>query len=347
MDTAVTSRFLEDINSSAQVHNKSKHIIIALVKRQRAMEHTFISKMDKNLKLKYDKADELIAKVTATIDARLEKCKSEYNLQMDEIHDRQQELIDENNRLYKDVMSMKSKVSQIEARNETLEIFLQTTTNTRDNDTHRDNTPHTQPFMGNHHINTMSQDRHPILTPFQFLNPIGNHHVKEVESYKFQKAKLSVTCSSKDNVFTFYNTLRHIAGSFNILLLPLEHITKETGVCQLTADNCVGYQQAHDIMSTALHLKLTGNDYFKSFHKAQTYIQAAANNSNGFQLLYRILEIIHPRLRISKGGIHKTIEAPNYNDVNDDSIYTFITRYKNYLLYEQLSPENRAYNKRE
>ena len=100
-------------------------------------------------------------------------------------------------------------------------------------------------------------------------------------------------------------------------------------------------------MSTALHLKLVENDYFKSFPKAQTFITAAANSSDGFQLLYRILEIIHPRLRLENGGLHKTIDPPSYNDVTDDSIYTFITRYKNYLLYEELSPENRSYNRRE
>ena len=100
-------------------------------------------------------------------------------------------------------------------------------------------------------------------------------------------------------------------------------------------------------MSTALHLKLTGNDYFKSFPKAQAYITAAANNSDGFCLLYRIMENIHPRLRLEKGGSHKTIDAPNYGDIADDSIYTFITRYKNYLLYEELSPSNRMYNKNE
>ena len=71
MDTAVTSRLLEDINKITQVHDKSKKIIIALVKRQRVMEQTFISNMDKDLKLKSDKDGELIAKVTATIDARL------------------------------------------------------------------------------------------------------------------------------------------------------------------------------------------------------------------------------------------------------------------------------------
>ena len=60
-----------------------------------------------------------------------------------------------------------------------------------------------------------------------------------------------------------------------------------------------------------------------------------------------ILEIIHPQLGISKGGIHKTIEAPMYSYVEDDTIYTFITRYRNYLLHEELSTEKRAYNKRE
>ena len=178
----------------------------------------------------------------------------------------------------------------------------------------------------------MIQDSHPILTPFHFCYPINKHHVKEAEIYKFQNAKLHVYCSGKDNMFTFYNTLRHIASSFNILMKPLEEITKETGIYQLMEDKRVSYEQARDIVSTNLHIKLTESDYFKSFHKAQTYIHAVANNSNGFKLMYIILEIIHSRLRISKGSIHKTIEAPTYSNVENDSICIFITRYKNYLL---------------
>lgn len=79
-------------------------------------------------------------------------------------------------------------------------------------------------------------------------------------------------------------------------------------------------------MSKAFHLKLTRNDYFAKFDKAQTYVNAAANKSDGFKLLYRILEIIHLRLRISIGGVQKTIVAPSYTDVEDNNIYTFITR---------------------
>ena len=78
-----------------------------------------------------------------------------------------------------------------------------------------------------------------------------------------------------------------------------------------------------------------------------TYVIAASHTSNGFQLVYRILELVLPRLRQAKGGIHKNIPAPSYLDVSDDSIYTFLTKYKNFLLLEQLSPENRIYNETE
>jgi len=148
-------------------------------------------------------------------------------------------------------------------------------------------------------------------------------------------------------VFTFYDTLRHIAASFNIFLRPLMEITKEIGVCQPSPENCVGYEQARNMLSTVLCLKLTGNDYFRSFTKAQTYIQSSKNNSDKFKQIYGILEIIHPRLKISKDGTHEVIELPTYNDVSDDSICMFITRYKSCLLYEQLSMEQISYNKRE
>ena len=56
------------------------------------------------------------------------------------------------------------------------------------------------------------------------------------------------------------------------------------------------------------------------------------------KLLYRILEIIHSQLRISKVKIHEVVEAPSYIDVQENSIYMFITIYTKYLLYEELSP---------
>ena len=103
---------------------------------------------------------------------------------------------------------------------------------------------------------------HPILTPFQYLYPKDNHNPREIDSHTFQKAKMAMKCSSEEYIFTFYNTLRLITGSFHILLNPLQEIKKETGICMLSPTNCIGYANTYNAMATALHLQLTTNDYF-------------------------------------------------------------------------------------
>ena len=82
----------------------------------------------------------------------------------------------------------------------------------------------------------------------------------------------------------------------------------------------MGYQHAYDAISTVLRIRLTTNDYFTGFPQALTYIKAANNNSDGFKLMYRIVEIIHPQQRVSKGGIRRSIEPPSYTDIEDDNI---------------------------
>lgn len=110
--------------------------------------------------------------------------------------------------------------------------------------------------------------------------------------------------------------------------------------------NCLGYSNIKQVMSTALYLKPIGTDYFKGFTHTFTYVQAVSANSNGFQLLYHILELVHLRLRQAKIGINKTIIPPTYQDVTDDSIHTFLTHYKNFLIYESLINNALHYNSR-
>ena len=97
-------------------------------------------------------------------------------------------------------------------------------------------------------------------------------------------------------------------------------------------------------MSTALYLKISSTDYFKGYPHAIEYVHAVSSTSDWFHLLYYILKLVHPQLRQVKGGIHKSIPVPSYNEITDNIIYTFLNLYKNYLLYEKLSPESRVYN---
>ena len=89
MDTSVTSQLLDDIKNSKQVHDKSKDIIVALVKQQRTMEKKFINKMDRDFKEKSEEANGFIASMIKTLYERLEKMRISVNQQMEEIHDKQ------------------------------------------------------------------------------------------------------------------------------------------------------------------------------------------------------------------------------------------------------------------
>ena len=106
--------------------------------------------------------------------------------------------------------------------------------------------------MNVHSIDLGGNNR-PILTPFKFLYLASNHYAREMEFHKFQKAKLNATCPSEDNEFTFYSTLRHIAGSYNILLLPPHQVTRETGVCQLTSKTFIGDATPGDNVNSSIY----------------------------------------------------------------------------------------------
>ena len=86
----------------------------------------------------------------------------------------------------------------------------------------------------------------------------------EMKSNKFLKATINIRCPDVDTIFTFYINLCHIAASFNILLLPLEVITRETGTCKLTPHNCLGYINIKQSMAAALYLKLIGRTISKA-----------------------------------------------------------------------------------
>ena len=97
-------------------------------------------------------------------------------------------------------------------------------------------------FLGKNRIDVSGSGNYPPkMNPCWLLYPKDNHHAQGVESQKLQKTKLVVTCKSEDNIFTFYNALRHIVVSYNIRLQPLKQITKEIGLCQITKENSIGY----------------------------------------------------------------------------------------------------------
>ena len=177
--------------------------------------------------------------------------------------------------------------------------------------------------MGRHPIDMTTICRHPILTPHQFQ--MHGQLVVEVEFNKFYKAKLATKCTGPDTIFIFCENLRHVVGNFNILLRPLKEISHSTRTCALTTTNCSSYDNVKQTMSTAPYFKISSRDHFKLFPQAMAYACAAANTSNGFRFIFRVVELVHPQLRQAKGGIHKSIPILSYIDIKDDSFYTFLS----------------------
>ena len=137
----------------------------------------------------------------------------------------------------------------------------------------------------------LEQIKHHILIPRKLQ--MQGQPVRDIDSHKFQKVAIAMDCSRTDTIVTFYNNLHHDAGSFNILLLPLESIISTTGICALNRAACLGYENMKYTMTTGIYLELTSNTYFNSFPYAMAYLNAASSNSNGFQLIYHILEIVY------------------------------------------------------
>ena len=82
----------------------------------------------------------------------------------------------------------------------------------------------------------------------------------EVKSHKFQKAVINIWCTGLDTIFKFYNNIRHITRILNTILQPPNKIMREIGACQLTSINCLGYENDHIVMTTALYLKISSTD---------------------------------------------------------------------------------------
>ena len=116
LGSVIVKQIVDDVKNSTQVHNNSRDIIVKLVKRHRAMETKNFNTMNRDYKLKCDEANTNIEHIMKSVDKRLDTMRISCQEQMDEIHEKQQDLIDENNILYKDAETFKSEMSKVEKK---------------------------------------------------------------------------------------------------------------------------------------------------------------------------------------------------------------------------------------
>lgn len=145
---------------------------------------------------------------------------------------------------------------------------------------------------------------------------------------------------SHDDGLTLYSMMQKNALIYNIILTPIQDITKWTldtspnpPTCGLPYDTTETFKQAYQRMSTAIYNVLSKINFskvtlFKTFLEHQE-----AANQDGFRVLYSILAQCHPRL------MQRTkMQTPT---IDKDGFFRFITRYENYLEFELIN--NRVY----
>ena len=195
-----TKRILDTVSNSEEIKSESQKIIVALVKQQREMEDTFKTKMDRAFKEKLDVIQSSINTMMEDIEMRVDNWSTKINNQIDTLDLRQSRLADENNILYKQSIELKVDISKLQIDINSIDNQIQNmnknrspqnkpgpgiepATQNQSSGAQDDGAVTTPTFMSEYPINTIGGPS-PILIQFKFIYLLGNHHVKEVESYK-------------------------------------------------------------------------------------------------------------------------------------------------------------------
>ena len=160
-------------------------------------------KIDKNVTKKADVPMTLMNTSMLSMEKRVEDTRDLINNQIDEIEECQSKLFDEKNKPYKDIDWLKLDIVKLESQSERVQEKYITLPNKSSGKNYDEDTKeYGFKFMKEHPIESKTTDSHPILAPFQLLYLKGNHHAREVESHKFQKANLNVKFVGEDDIFT-------------------------------------------------------------------------------------------------------------------------------------------------
>ena len=160
------------------------------------MNETRTRRLMESLDIIEDRTNKLLAK-NNTIEASTNKITdigiklTQYEMDTEEITTRL-ELIDSK----MDTIKNKLKPTTVRLADDK-DTDNRTTSKNEDEDHNSSQEDHDEPnetmFMNKYAINMDSSSNYPILTPFQYLYPRDNHTPREIDSHKFQKAKMAMT----------------------------------------------------------------------------------------------------------------------------------------------------------
>ena len=149
-------------------------------------------------------------------------------------------------------------------------------------------------------------------------------------------------CPTRNELFLFYSALKLQARQYGILLKPLEQLTEGESICPLNEKTCDNAVSTYKEMTGMLYQKLSQENIFGTSYKyAKQVIEIHAHDHDGFKVITKLLQKIHPRLNPNC----EAYKIPVFNDCAN--IHSFVKNYRTFLKYEQLKTRPREYSNKE
>lgn len=193
-------------------------------------------------------------------------------------------------------------------------------------------TPNPPPKLG-----TTTQDH------IRFLNPNIHQYWHRDQQYTLEDKDFLKNCPTLlkprnlDDGLALYNQIHKAAINYGFMVTPIADVTiwdssttTRPTTCNLDYNEHPATAQAYSRMANALYTKLSNCDFRKVplFQRAVMY--QLSNNQDGFDVLYRILCLCHPRL------VNRTAPMPKPVFNTNTNLFDYIISYQAFLAYEDI-----------
>jgi hypothetical protein len=153
-----------------------------------------------------------------------------------------------------------------------------------------------------------------------------------------KRAKIHFT--GLGDIFVFYNQLLNAMEQFGIYLIPLKNVKYQQSLCPTHHHGVEIDPYRHQVMASTLYQKLQSTEVIPlEYTSIRNIINRFAEVNDGYQVLYAMLELVHPALQTDA-----VISPPKSNECGDD-IHLYAQKFDAWLRYESYA--NRPYSPRE
>jgi hypothetical protein len=99
-------------------------------------------------------------------------------------------------------------------------------------------------------------------------------------------------------MFVFYNQLLNGMEQFGFYLIPLQSVVYRKSLCPEKVNNIPITPWRKQAMASSLYQKLQSTDVIPMDYTAiRNIINRFAEHNNGYEVLYAMLELVHPALQ--------------------------------------------------